>query len=385
MAADIDSVVTYVQAQLAEIKKVASDARDDLSALAQGHLNFFSYNPIPDYEPNTGYTPQDISLGEVVPFAKPVLNVAVYKDLEPVAVEDFEAPVISGTFAPQDFDPTAISGEIEALATKVLDFIDNGGPGISTEVQTAIADNMRERDLQLVADSILSVAVSDALSGFPFPTSMTMAAKNEIIKKYQDDRSNRNREIVMLMTDRAHQTAMKGIDAGISLTQIKSNLQAEIWRLYYSMQGLILEEFRTKVAAAVSVYETEIRKVLADYDLLRVRALTEQGINLEQFKVEAMGEEIRVRSDVQLALSSAEIGLRSNDHSYGTMLKEAELQLTKWVENVRSLTDRGKADISQLADLNLRRVDAAKSQADYYKGITTGLANMVNTIQTKKS
>jgi len=386
--ADIDSFTTYVQGKLTDVIGAAESAVGDLENIAEGYVDFFTFNPLPTYDDSdqmVNYTPANVTLGAVTPFSKPTAPTLEFSDLgDPGTVTPFSKPTITG-FDPESFDPSSISGEIEALATKVLAFIDSGGPGISDAVQTALMNNMRARDLQTLDDVLLRVRQENSMSGWPRSNSITEAAEAEHRKKHQDTYDNRSSEILALMTERAHQTAMNGLNAGVQLTQIKSNLAAEVWRLYYALQGLILDKFKTEVAAETSRVESDVRKILGDYDLLKTKAVTESGILLEKYKVEMQGEEVRIRSDTALETAEAEIALKSNGHLLEAALGEVRAQLEKWAKTADQLTDRGKANIQQLVSENTVRMHAAMQQAEYYKGLIIACAQMVNTLQTKKT
>lgn len=390
--ADIDSFTTYVQGKLDDVISAADAASGDLENIAEGFVDFFTFNPPPEYDDSEAlvkYTPAAVTMDAVAAYAAPAtpefaeITAPTVTTIAPVDYSAANAALAG--FDPAAFDPSDIDGEIAGLAAKVLAFIDSGGPGISDAVQTALMDNMRERDLQLLDDVLLRVRHTDALSGFPFPTSITDAAEAEHRKKYQDDYSNRNREIVALMTERAHQTAMNGLNAGVQLTQIKGNLAADVWKLYYSMQALLLDQFKALLSAEQTRVETELRKILGDYEIYKTRVLTEYNVKLEQFKILAEGEEVRVRAETALATAKAEIGIKKNDQLLNAAIAEVKAQLEKWLGEANILTERGKSNITQLVNNNGVRTDAAKTQAQYYQGLVVSLGNMVSTLQIKKS
>lgn len=376
--ADIDSFHTYVQGKLNDVLSAADAGVDDLGNVASGYVDFFTFNPPPEHDPSVAYAPSPVSLGEVGGFTKPTVPTLNFPD-NPMTLDPFDVPSITG-FDPASFDPSAIDGEIAALAAKIVDAMDSGGPGISDTVQTALMNNMRARDLQTLDDVLLRVRQENSMSGWPRSNSLTEAAEAEHRKKYQDTYDNRSSEILALMSERAHQTAMAGLNAGIQATQIKSNLQADMWKLHYSMQGLILEKFRADLSGETSRVDADLKKILADYDLFK----TESGLRLDIFKTESFGEEIRVKNEVTLETAKAEILLKSNDATLHAAIADAKNKLDHWMKEVEHLTERGKANIQQLVSENQVRVEAAKSQAEYYKGIITSLAQMVSTIQLKE-
>jgi len=383
--AGIDSFTTYVQGKLDDILSEADAAADDLGNAASGYLDFFTFNAVTEHDPSVTYTPGTVALGEVSEFTKPTVPTLDFTPLnDSGSLTPFAAPTIDVGFNPASFDPSTIDGEIAALAARVIAFMDDGGPGISAEVQTAMMNNMRARDLQTLDDVLLRVRQENSMSGWPRSNSLMEAAEAEHRKKYQDTYDNRSNEILALMTERAHQTAMNGLNAGVQLTQIKSNLQAEVWKLYYSMQGLLLEKFKVDVSAEVSRVEADLKKILADYDILKTRVQTESGLRLELFKVESQGEEIRVKTETALETAKAEILMKSNDNILQAAVADAKNKLDHWIHETGYITERGKSNIDQLVSNNGKRVEAAKAQAAYYQGLATSLAQMVSTIQLKE-
>jgi hypothetical protein len=386
--ADIDSFTTYVQGKLTDVIAAAGSAVGDLENIAEGYVDFFNFNPLPTYDDSdqmVNYTPANVTLGAVTPFTKPTVPTMDFSDLaDPGTLSPFVKPTITG-FAPEAFDPDTVDGEIASIAAKIVAFIDSGGPGISDATQTALMNSMRARDLQTLDDVLLRIRQENSMSGWPRSNSITEAAEAEHRKKYQDTYDNRSSEILALMTERAHQTAMNGLNAGVQTTQIKSNLKSDVWKLYYAMQGLILDKFKTEVSGEVSRVESDLKKILGDYDLLKSKVLTENGVKLDLFKVETQGEETRVRSDTALEETKANISLKSNDNLLNAALGEVRAQLEKWAKTADQLTERGKANIQQLTSENSVRVHAGAQQAEYYKALIIACAQMVNTIQSKKT
>jgi len=391
--ADIDSFTTYVQGKLTDVIGAAESAVGDLENIAEGYVDFFTFNPLPTYDDSdqmVNYTPANVTMDTVTPFASPTapsFDATITPPTE-TTIDPFdmtEANAALAGFSPDSYDPSAVSGEIAELAAKVLTFIDSGGPGISDAVQTALMNNMRSRDLQTLDDVLLRVRQENSMSGWPRSNSLTEAAEAEHRNKYQDTYDNRSSEILALMAERAHQTAMNGLNAGVQLTQIKSDLQKSIWGLYYSLQGLILDEFKSLLGAEQTRVETELRKILGDYDIYKTRLMTDRQVNLEVFKGLSEGEEIRVRAATTLAAAKADVGIKNNEHLLRAAVEEARAQVEKWAKTADQLTERGKANIQQLVSENTVRMHSAMQQAEYYKGLIISCAQMVSTIQSKKT
>jgi hypothetical protein len=388
--ADIDAFTTYVQGKISDIQSAASAAADDLKATAQGYISHFYFSAIPAFAEGDAlvhFTPANITMDTVAPYDAPdtpVLSETIPIIASPDPIDMTAANAALAGFDPASYDPSAISGEIIDLADTIMGLIDSGGPGISNDVQAALWAQNRARRLQSLDDVLLRVRNENAMSGWPVATSIHDAAEAEHRKKYQDDGDTLNNKITEILADKAHQMTVAALNQGVSLTQIKSNLQATVWQLYYSMQKLILDEVNTLVDKEVKRLQADIQKILADYEAYKTRVLVEKEVKLDVFKALASGEEIRVRSETTLAEAEAGISIRSNELLLSAAEREALAQIEIWKTNVNTLTERGKADIQELVMNNGNRVDAAKTQADYYKNLVLGLTQMVSTLQISK-
>lgn len=241
-----------------------------------------------------------------------------------------------------DFDPsrfqqaTYLSSFFDFLEPKLTDFIENGGPGISEAVQTALFDNMRERDLQLLSDALDQVRGNYGKRGFPLPTSMLRAQENEIVKKYQDDRSNRNREITVLLAERAQDTMKAAVSAGIRMEEVQSQFSLGFARLFTEVSNQLIAQYRLMQDAALAEFEGQIKTIVTKAQVGEVNARLDMAYN-EQ------------------------------------VLKQWEIESEQAIEKT-------KARIAQAEQATQVKLEAARGLSEFYKGMVLGFAGQANGI-----
>lgn len=225
------------------------------------------------------------------------------------------------------------------LEPKLIELMNAQSYFIAQEVQDALFQQTRERDLQILNDQVDAVDRKMAARGFPMPTSMLMAARNEVIMQHGDRRSDRNREITALIAERAHAGMMGALTEGNRMEDVRSRFQLEYGRLYWNAAQYIINQWEAEVRARIAEYQGEI-------DLIKLgTAVSEKHADL----------------DLQYS------GLEQN--------KQLE-RLRSHVEEMTSNLDAWKKS----ADM---RVDAAKSILDYYKGNIEAALTAINDVAFK--
>lgn len=388
--ADFDSVTAFAQTKIDDFSTIVEGAQTSLGDIVNGALASFTFGTLTEFEQTTqmvNYTPANVTMDTVSPYSAPDAPTLSNRDapavatLTPLNLTAANAALVG--FNPASFNPDEIDGEITGLATKILAWIDSGGPGVSEAVQTALWNNNRARRQQSLDDMLLKVRQANSMSGWPRSNSLTEASENELLLKFQTDDENLNYQITALMTERAQQTAVAAMNAGVSLTGIKSGFQKDIYSLYYTLQALVLDEFKTLVGAAETEFEGGLKKILGDYDIWKASKEGDK-IAADVFGALAQGEAVRVRSETELATAKADVGLKSNNLLLNAATAETSSQLEKWKDTIQILYNRGAANIDQLKAVNAHRLEAARLQADFYKGATVGVTQMVNALLNKK-
>ncbi len=239
-----------------------------------------------------------------------------------------------------DFDPglykqaTYISSFFTFLEPQLIDFIENGGPGISQSVQDAIFQQTRERDLQALNDSLDVARVNYGRRGFPMPTSMMRAQENELIKTYQNNLNTSNRDITALIANRAQDTMKAAVNSGIRMEDVQAQFSLGYAKLLIDVSNQLINQYRMIQDANLAEFRGQIESILAQ---------------------------------VQVSESNATIELKKNDQL-----------MELWKTQLTTSTDRTRVSIAEADGENDRRLEALKSTAQTYAATLTAIYNQVN-------
>lgn len=311
--------INSAQAYANQIRAEALEATDRLESIAES-----PFRTRIDFDPNTSVALTPIP---------PLTNLDQLPTLEKVTIDLSSV----ANFDPNSFkQATYVSPFFAFLGPQLIDFIQNGGPGISQSVQDALFGAMRERDLQLLSDALDVTRTNYGKRGFPLPTSMLRAQENELIKKYQDDRSNRNREITSLIAERAQDTMKAAVANGVRMEEVQSQFSLGFARLFVEVSTQLINQYRLLQDAAIAEFDGQIKAMLA--------------------KVQA-GE-----ANARTALGYQE-----------QVLKRWQIEATLAVEETKAL-------ISQAENATAVKLQAAQGLAEFYKAAIVGTSGMASGI-----
>jgi hypothetical protein len=292
-----ESIINQAAAYLSDIKNEALQAADKLESLAS--LPYQIWIGFPSTE--------TVELTKASP-------VTGSEDLPELSKVEMDLSMV-GNFDPNKFkQATYVSPFFAFLEPKLEDFIENGGPGISDAVQQALFDNMRERDLQLVADALDLVRANYGKTGFPLPTSMLRAQENEVIKKYQDDRSNRNREVTALIAERAQDTMKAAVSSGIRMEAVQSQFSLGFARLFMDVSSQLIQQYRLMQDAEIAEFEGQIKAILAKTQIAEINSRLEYAYQeqlLKQWEIETSAAIEKTKANIQQAAQATEVKLRA--------------------------------------------------------------------------
>lgn len=266
-------------------------------------------------------------------------------DIERVGavVSEDEYPVLEKTSFDTslgEFDPNAYKSNVydstffEFLEPFLIEQIEDGGPGISAAVQTALWEDQRERDLQLLADSLDKVRSAYGRTGFPLPTQMLSGQENELIKKYQDDYSNRNREITKLIAERASDFVKTAISTGTTMEKTRMDFALGFARVYTEITSSIIQQYKAIQDANIAEFRGNIDVILAKLQVGKLNAdleLTYQTQVLKKWEIEATVATERTRSLIQEAEQATSVKLEAAKTLatyYAALAASAASQLT---------------------------------------------------------
>lgn len=253
-----DELVATIQDKTAEYENKAQQSLSDLLSIANDKL----WNTMGAVSAQIERS-REISLGALseLPTERPAVNIPAF------------------VFNPQDYlTPDLLqqysyeSDFFTYLDPNLRTFIETETAFIDQTVQDALFQQTRERDIQALNDALDAVDRQQAARrGFPVPNSITAAARADVIKKYQDISSDRNKEITALIADRAHDGRKHSIDAGLRMEDIRSRFQLEYGRLYFQTAEYLVRKYQADVQA-------EVARVSAEIDQLKLKATVDLGM-----------------------------------------------------------------------------------------------------------
>lgn len=240
-----------------------------------------------------------------------------------------------GEFDPNAYKQNVYDSEFFTFLEPYLQAqIDAGGPGISQDVQDALFDNMRERDLQILSDATDAVRANYGKRGFPLPTSVLRGQENEVIKKYQDDRSNRNREVTALIAERAADFVKTAVNAGISMEQVRMNFALGFSKLFTDITQAAIARFKAEQDARITEFKGQIDVILSKLQVGKINAdldLAYQAQLLKQWEIEASQATEQTKALIQQGEQTTQVKLgaaQSLATYYAALASSAATQLT---------------------------------------------------------
>lgn len=219
-----------------------------------------------------------------------------------------------------EFDPNAYRANVydstffTFLEPYLTEQIELGGPGISDTVQDALFDNQRERDLQILADATNAIRVTYSRTGFPLPTQVLRGQENEVIKKYQDDRSNRNREITVLIAERAADFVKTAISSGSSMEETRMRFALGFAGLFNDTTTALISRFKAEQDARVVEFRGQLDIILAKLGVGKTNAeidLNFQAQILKQFEIESSQSIERTKSLIAQGEQTTQVKLEA--------------------------------------------------------------------------
>ena len=199
------------------------------------------------------------------------------------------------------------------LEPQLKTFIQAESYFINQEVQDALFQQTRERDLQTLNDALDAVDRQQAQRGFPIPISMSRADRNDVTKKYQDTQADRNKEITALIAERAHDGVKHSVDASIKMEGIRAQFQLGFGTLYFRVTDYLIRKYEADIKAEIARVEGEIDQIRIKAGLDTASAsndLTYEGLD-SQMNLALLGATIdEYKTDARFVEIASEIGLK---------------------------------------------------------------------------
>lgn len=222
------------------------------------------------------------------------------------------------------------------LESRLKDYIDSQGYFLVQSVQDALFEQTRQRDLQTLNDGLDAVDRFQARRGFPLPSSMHLAARNDVIKKYQDTYADRNKEITALIADKSLQEKMHAMDTSIKMEDIRSRFQLEYGKMYWQAADYLIRKYQADVQAEVSRVDANIKMMQLELEA----EIKNSDVTRDQITTENDKQKLRLNAEIS----------------------ELQQQIDLWKQTYQA------------------RINAAAEAVKYYQSYTMGLLGSYNAI-----
>ena len=363
--------------------------------------------------PNLGDAPQSPGISAIslpseptitLPAPPPLLSLNI-QGFNGITIPEFdggELPVLTilePTVTPYTPGVQYTSGLLTALKTELQRRIEEGGSGLSPDVEQAIYDRARERELKALEDALNGLERMETM-GFAMPPGVYMDSRIKIETEFGKTQAGLSRDI---MIKQAELELANVQDAIKSATQLEAQLLDYMNKIeqrmfetakYTTEAGItvynakveayksLLEAYRTKV----TIYEAVIRGEIAKVEAYKAQIAAEQAkaeINsalVQQYKVAADVALTNVevyRAKVQAAQISAQIE-QTKVAMYGEQVRAYATKATAYTAEVEGYKALMQAEVTKQEAYRAQvqafesRVNAVAKQSDAlieeYKG-----------------
>jgi hypothetical protein len=320
MADILNDAISAIQTMRSE----AMTAYDKLESIAQlPFLSWFDFSALPGFQPES---PGKIELGTALPLLEKA-SVPLLDALGPETLERYRAHIWQGV-------------NLDSMQGKIMQWIENGGVGISPELQDAIFDQGRERDLRTLKDEMDMAGARTGARGFRYPNSMTRTLQNQALARYSDKKADLSREIIKVIADLAQKNVQFAMAQDVDIEKLHADFAIRYADLYRNINKDILDRFRVEQEARIVEFEGKLKTL---------------GL------------------DIEIQLKNA------------TLSMEHQQQLLEtWKTQVSILTERGKAQIEQSKQASAVKLSAASKIAEVYSRTIQGLTGSAIKVETSK-
>jgi hypothetical protein len=234
--------------------------------------------------------PTDLAVGNQTVPNVPTVQIPDWG--EDIPVMDITLPTTTFAYV----EPIYTSSLKNALASTLLDGVNNGGTGLGTTVQTAIWNQDIERLSQQKADDVDEVLNKYGSRGFDMPTGMVAAQVQEVLKNFTRDRAQNSRTQVVEEAKIAKEMTQFFIDKGLSLEQIElshaNNVANRALEAEKAVVQFSIDLFNTKV----SKFNLELERYKSKQIEIQMR-IKSQELILDAYKSELLGVDTSLKQD----------------------------------------------------------------------------------------
>lgn len=249
----IQSIQDKAEAAVAAAQQQALAAIEDLRSFTQA-LPSFSSSVAFDFSPTR---PSGIDQATLA--GKPTFHaVARPSDVE-TTIEKHRGHVFLSPF-------------LDTLTAQVSSIITSGGVGVDQATQEAIFEQGRGRLSRVMNDELDAANGLYAGQGFDIPTSMVYAARDAVIERYGDKRSDLNNKIIEIISERARQNVQDAMAKGLAVETLHADFTTNFNKLFIDSARYVVEAYEIETRAAVAQFDGEMKGFLANVDVAKINS-----------------------------------------------------------------------------------------------------------------
>lgn len=325
--------------------------------------------------------PTDLSIDRTVP-TMPTISLPTFG----ISLPTLDIDLPDTTFA--YVEPVYVSALKTALASQLLDGVNNGGTGLGTTVQTAIWNQDIERLAQQKDDDVEEVLNKFSGRGFDLPAGMVAAQVNQVLRDFSNDRSQNSRTIAIEEAKLAKEMTQFFLSTGLSLEQIELSHANNV-------ANRALEAEKTVVQFSIDLFNANVSKHNLELERYKAKAieveitLKIQELVLSQYLAEVTGVEAGVKIDnasianYNAILAKHDVSIKLYEAEIGAVVAQMNIERAK-VEIFRSEIDAYVAEIQAQKseyDLYLARIEGERAKIDIHKTEVEAYATRVNAVK----
>lgn len=292
MAIDPQTILTESADLVNSFLSQIDDAIQNLNTYINGRITWVDYPP-------------------PIPFA-PALQTPVPLGQLPVLIPAILGADLGNPLSELDIykGHTFIAPFLDQMQPILMGWIQNGGVGISNDVQNALWQNNRQRRLQSLSDALDQIASRDAKRGFAYPTSRR--ASDAVLVQYQQDDENLNWQITAKMAELAQQNVQFAVAQNISIENLQASFSQGMGGLFLNLKKLIVDTFAVESNERIEEFKAQIQALVAGYQVAEINgrlSISYQELLEKQWQVLSEQTTVRTQSLIAQAENQTKIQL----------------------------------------------------------------------------
>ncbi len=317
------------------------------------------------------------------------LNVVGFNGITIPAFDGGDLPVLNivepsvATYVPGSQYTSAL---LDALKTELTRRVTTGGSGLNPDVEQAIYDRAREREIKTVEEAILGLERMEAM-GFAMPPGVYLDGRIKIETEYGKVQAGLSRDIMIKQAELELANVQEALKTATQLeaqlldysnkveqrlfetAKYTTEAGIQVYNAKVEAYKSLLDAYRTKV----TIYEAVIRGEIAKVEAYRAQ------IAAEQAKAEinnALVQQYKVAADV--ALTNVEI-YKARVQAVQVAAQIEQTKVAMYGEQVRAYATKANAFTAEVEGFKaLMQAEATKQEA--YRSQVQAFESQVNAV-----